>query len=71
MKYLTEDNMRAMLKQRLRKKSKTELAQEIGISPQMLSMLLNPRYPFTGKAVAWLGCEKVRESLFVVNPTRI
>jgi len=63
-KYVTEDHLRERLKKKLGQRSKTQLAREIGVSPQMLSMLLSPRYPFTGKAVEWLGYQKVRESLF-------
>lgn len=63
-KYANEDALRRLLKRKARKMSRAELAKEIGVSAQMLSMLLNDRYPFTGKAVEYLGYQKVRETLF-------
>lgn len=63
-RYSTEDILRTKLRKKLEGKSQKQLAKEIGISEPMLSMLLSPRYPFTGKAVSYLGYKKVKETLF-------
>lgn len=65
MKYVTDKTLRDQLRKCLADKgSHSALAKDIGISLPMLSMLLNPRYPFTGKAVRYLGYKKVSEPMF-------
>ena len=63
-KYSTESELRERLRKAKGNKTHREFAKELGVPVQMLSMLLSPRYPFTGKAITYLGFRKVRESLF-------
>jgi hypothetical protein len=63
MKLSTEEDLRNKLRSLLKTKKNGELAAEIGISPSLLSMLVNG-YPLSGKAVAFLGYRKVRTKFF-------
>jgi hypothetical protein len=64
MELFTEDRLRGMLKEKVGKRTLTDVAAEIGISLPMMSMLIGGYSPMTGKAVAYLGFRKVRRRLY-------
>lgn len=59
MKTYTADQVREMLRSKLKTKTQLSLAEELGISPQHLSdVLKNRREPF-GALLDYLGLERV------------
>ena len=63
MKLSTEEDLRNKLRALLRNKKTVELAAEIGISPNQISMYTNGA-PLNGKVVAFLGYRKVKAKFF-------
>ena len=63
-KFYTAEQVHKALRRALQGKTQAELAKEAGISPNFLSNVLTGGYPPTGKIVAFLGFEKVRERLY-------
>lgn len=63
MKYYSEDQVRSALKCRLNGKTQAELAKQIGVGQNFLSMVINGA-PVTGKILSFLGFAKVRTRLY-------
>lgn len=64
MQMSTEEDLRKKLRGLLQGRTQADLAAEIGISQNAVSMYLNGK-TFTGKIVRFLGYKKVREKFFV------
>ena len=63
MSYLTEPELRKLLTKKLRGRTQTEVAQEAGIKPNLMSMAVHGN-AITGKLLHFLGYERVRERLY-------
>jgi|HubBroStandDraft_5_1064220.scaffolds.fasta_scaffold205712_2 hypothetical protein len=61
--YLTENDLREMLRKRVNGRSQSELAKIIGIPDSFLSVMLGGG-PINGKVVTYLGYKKVRTKFF-------
>ena len=58
MGYVTQDELRALLRKKLGSGTQAALARAIGVKPQNLSVQLQG-LPIQGKVLAWLGYEAV------------
>jgi hypothetical protein len=63
MAYFTEQELRAALRKALAGRTQAAVAQEAGIGANLMSMVVHGN-PITGKLLAYLGYEKVREKLY-------
>jgi hypothetical protein len=63
MAYLTEAELRHLLRKRLAGRTQAKVAEDAGIRPNVLSMAVHGN-PITGKLLAYLGYERVRERLY-------
>ena len=61
MEFVTQDELREMLRERsLNKGSQASLAREIGVKPQNLSVMLRGS-SIHGKVLKWLGYEAIND----------
>jgi hypothetical protein len=58
MAYVTNEQLRKMLKRKLADRSQADLSKEIGVKPQNLSIVLKGA-PVGGRILSFLGYEKV------------
>lgn len=63
MSYLTESQLRKVLAKRLAGRTKKQVADEAGINPNALSMMLHSA-PITGKLLSYLGYRRVQDRLY-------
>ncbi len=61
--FTTDSELRELLRKRLKGKTMSSIAKEMGVKLNFLSMVVNGA-PITGKILAGLGYERVRERLY-------
>jgi hypothetical protein len=63
-RWLSEDDVRAMLRKKLKGRKNIDVAAEIGVSPSYLSGIANGPAPPAGKILRALGLRKVRSRMY-------
>jgi hypothetical protein len=63
MAFITEAQLREVLRKRLIGRTQAAVARDAGIGPNLMSMVVNGG-PITGKLLAFLGYSKVRQKLY-------
>jgi|HubBroStandDraft_1064217.scaffolds.fasta_scaffold353041_2 hypothetical protein len=63
MAFITESQLREVLRKKLVGSAQAAVARDAGIGPNLMSMVVHGA-PITGKLLAFLGYSKVREKLY-------
>lgn len=61
-KHFTTDDVRAELERRMRGRKQADVAREVGVKPQNLSIMVKGA-PIHGKVLSWLGYRRI-EGMF-------